>query len=256
MLPISDFVRRRRTPYINWLLIGINVAVFLYTLTLDTHLTGNLGPFRISPADRFYYEWGGLPACAAEALGIHSGAPTRALLAVCSSGNHSLLQAVTSMFLHSGWLHLGGNMLFLWIFGDNVEDRLGHIPYLLFYLLAGIAAMAVQTAFSLDSLVPTVGASGAIAGVMGAYLLMYPRAMIKVIVLPIFFIPFFVPSALLILFWFLMQVLGGLSELGQTTGSNIAWWAHVGGFSAGVLLILLSGARPTSQASPAPPVQL
>jgi membrane associated rhomboid family serine protease len=151
------------------------------------------------------------------------------------------------MFLHAGWIHLLGNMLFLWIFGDNVEDRLGHIPYLVFYLLAGIAAMALQTAFSIDSLTPTVGASGAIAGVMGAYLILHPGAMIQVIVLPLFFIPFFVPAFLLILFWFLMQVLGGLAELGQTTGSSIAWWAHIGGFIAGVVLIFLAGGRGRNQ---------
>jgi len=160
------------------------------------------------------------------------------------------LTLLVSMFMHGGIGHLLGNMLFLWIFGDNVEDRLGHLSYLLFYLLAGIAAMALQTAFALDSLVPTVGASGAIAGVMGAYLIMYPGALIQVIVLPLFFIPFFVPASLLILFWFLMQVLGGLADLGATTGSSIAWWAHIGGFSAGVLLILLAGGRGKPRASP------
>ena len=243
VLPISDFVRRRRVPYVNWLLIAINFGVFIYTLTLDTALSATLGPFRTSEAELFYYDWGGLPACIAEAAGIDSGASSRGLEALCQSADRSLLQGVTGMFLHAGWVHLLGNMLFLWIFGDNVEDRLGHIPYLLFYLLAGIAAMALQTAFSLDSLTPTVGASGAIAGVMGAYLILHPGAMIRVVVLPLFFIPFFVPAAVLILFWFLMQVLGGIAELGQTTGSNIAWWAHIGGFIAGVVLILLAGAR-------------
>ncbi len=232
------------------MLIAINIGVFIYTLTLDKQLNQNLGPFRTSEAELFYYDWGGLPACIAEAVGIDSGAPSRALLAVCNSGDHSLLQGVTGMFLHSGWLHLGSNMLFLWIFGDNVEDRLGHLPYLLFYFLAGIAAMALQTVFSLDSLVPTVGASGAIAGVMGAYLILYPGALVQVIVLPLFFIPFFVPAALLIVFWFLMQVLGGIADLGQTTGSSIAWWAHIGGFSAGILLVLLAGGRSKPRAGP------
>jgi membrane associated rhomboid family serine protease len=145
------------------------------------------------------------------------------------------------MFLHAGWLHLLSNMLFLWIFGDNVEDSLGHLPYLFFYLLAGIAAMAVQTAFSIDSLVPTVGASGAIAGVMGAYLILHPKALVQVIVVPLFFFPFLVPAALLIGFWFVMQVLGGLADLGATTGSSIAWWAHIGGFLAGIVLVYLAG---------------
>jgi len=142
-------------------------------------------------------------------------------------------------------------MLFLWIFGDNVEDRLGHFPYLVFYLLAGIGAMALQTAFSLDSLTPTVGASGAIAGVMGAYLILHPGALVQVIVLPLFFIPFFVPAALLILFWFVMQLLGGIAEIGQTTGSGIAWWAHIGGFLAGIVLIFVAGGRRRQRQPPA-----
>ena len=251
VLPISDRVRRRHTPYVNWMLIAINFAVFIYTLTLDTQLNQMLGPFRTSEAELFYYDWGGLPACIAEAVGIDSGASVRGLAAVCQSGDRALLQGVSGMFLHAGWVHLLSNMLFLWIFGDNVEDRLGHIPYVFFYFLAGIAAMALQTVFSLDSLTPTVGASGAIAGVMGAYLILHPGALIQVIVLPLFFIPFFVPAALLILFWFLMQVLGGVSELGQTTGSSIAWWAHIGGFLAGVVLIFLAGGGGRERRTPA-----
>lgn len=241
MLPISDFVRRRRFPFVNWMLIAINVAVFIYTLTLDTAPNQVLGPFRTSEQELFYYDWGGLPACIAEAVGVDSGAPVAGLVTLCQSGDRSLLQGLTGMFLHAGWLHLISNMLFLWIFGDNVEDRLGHLPYLLFYLLAGIAAMALQTVFSLDSLTPTVGASGAIAGVMGGYLLLHPSAMIQVVVMPLFFFPFFVPAALLILFWFLMQVLGGVADIGDTQGAGIAWWAHVGGFLAGVALIFLAG---------------
>ena len=251
VLPISDFVRRRRIPFVNWMLIGINIGIFIYTLTLDTTLNQSLGPFRTSEAEMFYYDWGGLPACIAEAIGVESGAPSRAIVAVCESGDRSLLQGVTGMFLHAGWVHLGSNMLFLWIFGDNVEDRLGHVPYLLFYFLAGIGAMALQTAFSLDSLVPTVGASGAIAGVMGAYLVLHPGALVQVIVLPLFFIPFFVPAALLIVFWFVMQLLGGIAELGETAGSSIAWWAHIGGFLAGIVLIFLAGGRRRARASPA-----
>ena len=241
MLPIGDFLRRRRTPYVNWTLIAVNIGVFLYTISLDTQLTQTLGSFRTSEAELFYFEWGGLPACIAEALGVESGAPPQGLQAVCPAADRSLLQGVSGMFLHAGWAHLLSNMLFLWIFGDNVEDRLGHVPYLCFYLLAGVAAMALQTVFSLDSLVPTVGASGAIAGVMGAYLILHPKALVQVIVVPLFFFPFFVPAALLIGFWFIMQVLGGLSDLGHTAGSDIAWWAHIGGFLAGIVLIFIAG---------------
>jgi membrane associated rhomboid family serine protease len=250
VIPISDFVRRRRAPYVNWMLIAINVGVFVYTLTLDTALNQAIGPFRTSEAELFYFDWGGLPACISEALGYETDVSPRRLDALCGSGDRALLQGVTGMFLHAGWLHLLSNMLFLWIFGDNVEDRLGHLPYLIFYLLAGIAAMALQTAFSLDSLVPTVGASGAIAGVMGAYLVLHPGAMIQVVIVPLFFIPFFVPAALLIVFWFIMQLLGGIADLSQTSAAGIAWWAHIGGFLAGLVLIVLAGGRRKARASP------
>jgi membrane associated rhomboid family serine protease len=251
VIPISDFVRRRRVPYVNWLLIAVNIGVFIYTLTLDTTLNQTLGPFRTSEQELFYYDWGGLPACIADALGLDANVSQRRLEAVCGTTDRAFLQGVTGMFLHAGWLHLLSNMLFLWIFGDNVEDRLGHIPYLIFYLLAGVAAMALQTAFSLDSLIPTVGASGAIAGVMGAYLVLYPGALIQVIIVPLFFIPFLVPAALLIVFWFVMQLLGGIAELGATPGSSIAWWAHIGGFLAGLLFIVLAGGRRRPRERPA-----
>jgi membrane associated rhomboid family serine protease len=242
MLPIGDFLGRRTTPYVNWTLIAVNVAVFLYTITLSADLTTRLGGVPISEADKFYYNWGELPACLAEALGIDSGAGPASL--VCpETKTQPFVQVFTAMFLHAGWGHLIFNMLFLWIFGDNVEDRLGHLRYLIFYLVAGVAAMAAQTVFSLDSTVPTVGASGAIAGVMGAYIVMFPGALVRVILLPIFFIPFFVPASLLIGVWFLMQVLGGVADIGQTQGTGIAFWAHVGGFLAGVVMVLISGIR-------------
>lgn len=250
MIPIGDFVRRRTTPFVNWTLIAVNIGVFLYTLTLNTVPDRTLGVYLVSEAELFYFEWGGLPACIAESLGVESGASNQDL-SVCAEDERPLLQVVSGMFLHAGWFHLLSNMLFLWIFGDNVEDRLGHLRYLLFYLVSGIGAMAAQTFFSLDSIIPTVGASGAIAGVMGAYLLLHPLAMVQVIVIPLFFIPFFLPAVVLIGFWFIMQVLGGLADLGGTTGSNIAWWAHIGGFLAGVVLILLPGMK--KRAPPKPP---
>jgi membrane associated rhomboid family serine protease len=244
VLPVGDFLRRRTTPYVNWALIGLNVAVFLYTLGLSTVPTQFLGPLRISPADLFYYRWGALPACISEYFGFHSGADPRDLAIVCPPGDRPAITVFTAMFLHAGWAHIIGNMLFLWIFGDNVEDFLGHVRYLAFYLMVGVAAMATQIAFGPDEIVPTVGASGAIAGVLGAYLLLYPTAIVQVVILPLFFLPFFVPAAVLIIVWFLTQVVSGISEIGATAGSGIAWWAHVGGFSAGAVLILLSGGRP------------
>jgi membrane associated rhomboid family serine protease len=153
------------------------------------------------------------------------------------------------MFMHAGWSHILFNMLFLWVFGDNVEDRLGHVRYLVFYLVCGIAAAVVQTVFALDSVIPNVGASGAIAGVLGAYFVLHPTAIVQVIFLPLFFIPFFVPAIVLIGIWFVTQLLSGLTEIGQTTaGSGIAWWAHIGGFVAGALLIFL--VRPKRRPSP------
>jgi len=146
--------------------------------------------------------------------------------------------------LHGGWLHLAGNMLFLWVFGDNVEDALGHVLYLLFYLLSAAGAAAVEVAFDTDSIVPVVGASGAIAGVLGGYLVLYPRARVGVVVPLLFFlgaIP--VPAFLLILAWFALQLVTGVMTIGDTSvSSGIAVWAHVGGFVTGLAIMLL--ARP------------
>jgi membrane associated rhomboid family serine protease len=239
VLPVGDFLRRRTTPYVNWVLLAVNIAVFIYTLSLDTT---PLPPLGLSEADEFYFDYGGLPACIAEDLGVDSGARPRDL-ALCPEDPQPLISVFSSMFLHAGWLHIVGNMLFLWIFGDNVEDRLGHVKYVVFYFASGIAAMAAQVFFSLDSVVPTVGASGAIAGVMGAYVFLFPKALVRVIVMPLFFFPFYLPAAVLIGFWFLTQLLGGIADLGQTTGTNIAWWAHIGGFVAGVVLLYVLGAK-------------
>ncbi|HEY4686510.1 MAG TPA: rhomboid family intramembrane serine protease [Dehalococcoidia bacterium] len=241
MIPVGDFLRRRTTPYVNWALIAVNIGVFLYTLTLSTRPDAFLPlsqPLATSEADRFYFDWGFEPACIADYLGLSTDASARDLRAVCPAGDRELLQVFTSMFVQAGWAHILGNMLFLWIFGDNVEDRVGHGRYLVFYLLSGIAAAAAQTFMAADTVLPAVGASGAIAGVLGAYLLMYPRAIVQVVILPFFFIPFFVPAVFLIGIWFLTQLFAGVAEIGQSTaGSGVAWWAHVGGFVAGAVLI-------------------
>src|SRR3970282_1768053 len=145
-----------------------------------------------------------------------------------------------SMFLHGGWLHLIGNMLFLWVFGDNVEDAMGHARYLLFYLLAGVGAAALQVFVDHDSLTPMVAASGAIAGVLGAYLVLYPRATVAVLIPWLWFFGAFpVPAAFLIVFWFLLQLLNGVASLGTATGvtEGVAVWAHVGGFITGLVLV-------------------
>jgi membrane associated rhomboid family serine protease len=239
MIPVGDFLRRRTTPWVNWTLIAANFAVFIYMLTLSQHNDQTIGRLITSQTDRFLLDWGFIPACVSKTLGIGTDADPRVLASICPSGNNELTRLFTSMFVHAGWAHIAGNMLFLWVFGDNVEDRVGHLRYLGFYLLCGLAAAAMQTAVAPGTDVPSVGASGAIAGVLGAYLLLYPKAIVQVVILPLFFWPFFIPAALLIVIWFAMQLFAGLGELGQATaGSGVAWWAHVGGFVAGLLLIL------------------
>ena len=249
MIPVGDFLRRNTTPYVNWLLIATNLLVFLYTISLSTTPDQTIGGIPWSASDRFYFEWSFMPACLADYFGVDSGANPEDVALLCPTEGQPL-RVVSAMFMHAGWAHVIFNLLFLWLFGDNVEDRLGHVRYLIFYLVCGVLAALVQTVFSLDTLVPNVGASGAIAGVLGAYLILYPKAIVQVVILPLFFIPFFVPAVLLILVWFLTQLLSGLAEVGQTTaGSGTAWWAHIGGFIAGVLLITLirPRGRPRSQ---------
>jgi len=236
LIPVGDRLPRRTIPYVNVGIIVVNFLAFFYELTLSSHApVGSL-----SQLDRWFYDWGAIPACVSDSLGLSTTVPHRDLAIVCGT-NHALLGVFTSMFMHAGWLHILGNMLFLWVFGDNVEDALGHVRYLAFYLIVGLAAAATQIAFSMDSLVPGIGASGAIAGVMGAYLVMFPRARIAVF-MPLFFFlgaPY-IPAAALIGIWFLMQLFTGVASLGQAAGdSGVAWWAHVGGFLAGLLLVSL-----------------
>jgi membrane associated rhomboid family serine protease len=239
VIPVGDLLRTRSTPYVNWTLIAINVAVFVYMLTLSTRPDLILGGFATSESDRFLLDWGFVAACLGDYVGIATDASPRQMAFICPPGDRELLQPFTSMFIHAGWAHLIGNMLFLLIFGDNVEDRLGHVRYLIFYLLVGLGAVAAQTYMALDTVVPSVGASGAIAGIMGAYLMMYPKAIVQVVILPFFFVPFSLPAVFLIGFWFAMQLFAGLAEVAANTtaGSGVAWWAHIGGFVAGAALI-------------------
>jgi membrane associated rhomboid family serine protease len=203
MIPLRDIIPSRTTPVVTISLIAVNVIVFLFELSLGRNV------------DQFTLYWGLVPAA------------------------FSWVTVVTSMFLHGGFLHVAGNMLYLWIFGDNVEDRMGHGRFLVFYLLCGIAAALAQTISQPDSVVPMVGASGAIAGVMGAYFVLYPKSRI-VTLIPLFF--FFqvieVPAILFLGIWFLMQFISGLGSIvtvatGQA-GGGVAFWAHVAGFVAGI----------------------
>ncbi len=260
MIPIRDSVRARSFPYVNITIIGVTVVVFLYQLTLSTFPTmifralPQLGFF--SELDLFFFDWGTIPACLGDRFGFDPDAPPGAVAVLCEDSDRVLLTPFTAMFIHGGWLHLIGNMIFLWVFGDNVEDAMGHVRYVIFYLVVGLAATAAHVAVNQNDLVPAIGASGAIAGVLGAYLVLYPRATVTAI-LPIFFlfwIPFHVPAALLIGFWFLLQLLSGVSALATTDvvggGGGVAWFAHIGGFVAGLVLIKLFvlGRRP----APAP----
>jgi len=216
VIPIRDTVRSRSAPVVTVALIVVNVLVFLHEIALGPHL------------ERFVYAYGLIP----RRFVYWQGDPFDPL---------RFLPLFTSMFWHGGWLHLIGNMLYLWIFGDNVEDRLGHLRYLLFYVLAGAAAGITHVALSPSSNLPTVGASGAIAAVLGAYLVTYPRARVLTLI-PIFIFPWFVeiPAFIYLVFWFVMQLLEGIGTLGTSVETGgVAVWAHVGGFVAGVVLMKL-----------------
>lgn len=220
MIPLRDTIPSRSVPLVNGALIAACVGAFVLQL-----LAGNGG-------EALVRAFGFVPARL-----FHPGELGPGALGLGVTG------LFTSMFLHGGLLHLAGNMLFLWIFGDNVEDALGHGRYLLFYLGSGVLAALLQGLFATTSLVPLVGASGAIAGVLGAYFVLYPHARIVTIV-PLFFLfPLVeVPAFLFLLVWFLLQFWQGSASLldaGRAAGGGVAWWAHVGGFAAGIALLLV-----------------
>jgi membrane associated rhomboid family serine protease len=218
MIPIGDSVRARTFPYVNIAIISANFLVFFYEVGFASNI------------NKLFFDWAVVPAELTDYLD--------------NPGAHSLrvlFTPVTAMFLHGGWFHIMGNMIFLWVFGDNVEDALGHLHYLAFYFLCGIAAAAAQVWVDSSSLMPMLGASGAIAGVLGAYLVLYPRATIAALIMPFFFWTAYVPAFLLIGFWFFLQLLNGVASIGYAVGASegVAWWAHLGGFSAGFLLLWL-----------------
>jgi membrane associated rhomboid family serine protease len=208
MIPLRSTERVYSTAVVTASLIGLNTLVFLYEWHLPT-----VGDF-----NEFVMRWGIVP------------------------DHVQIITLFTSMFLHGGWLHLIGNMLYLWVFGRNIEDLIGGGKFLLFYLICGLAAGVTQVIASYNSVTPTIGASGAIAGVMGAYLIKFPRArVITLVVFIVFFTTLEIPAALLLLFWFAMQFLSGVGSLGENdyTGGGTAWFAHIGGFLTGMLLIRL-----------------
>lgn len=223
MVPIGDINPTRRFPIMNLTLIGLNVLVFLFELSLPGRAL-----------DRFIFDWGVIPN---EVLAAIANP-------LAGRSIHAFETLITSQFIHAGWAHIIGNMLFLFVFGDNIEDVLGSVPYLIFYLVAGIAAALAQTYVLAPLLgnveVPSIGASGAIAGVLGAYLILYPTAPVRVLIPVFIFLTFNIPAILMIGVWFLEQFIAGVGSLtpqaAQTGG--VAFWAHVGGFVTGMILIL------------------
>lgn len=226
MIPLKDDVPARSVPFVTVLLIGFNVLVYLYQISLG------LDP-ESRAVDAFVAEFGVMPCRLSGACPAPLEFPS------------PLATVFTSMFVHGGLLHIAGNMLYLWIFGDNVEDRLGHGRFLLFYLLAGAAAALGQTAVNPASRIPMIGASGAVSGVLGAYLLLFPYATILTLVTFGFFIRFIrVPAMIVLGFWIVLQLINGYVThsarvAGQPEAGGVAWFAHIGGFLAGMLLLIL-----------------
>lgn len=225
MIPLKDDAPRYRTPYVNYFLLALNTLVFLCM-------------------------WVGVPAPAQTIVNIFGFQPYRlsALLRGVPAVNAEMafLPILTAMFMHASWLHLISNMWVLYIFGDNVEDYLGHFGYLVFYLLSGLAASLAHFFFNPLSRIPSVGASGAIAGVMGAYFVLFPSARVLTLVPFLFVFFLWLPAWIVLGYWFVVQFLSGaatsIAYSSQTTG-GIAFWAHVGGFVAGIAMIKLFPAQ-------------
>jgi membrane associated rhomboid family serine protease len=218
LIPLKDLTPRRTFPVVTLVLILINVAVFIYQITLPPHA-----------AEVFVNTWAAVPSKISLALAGH---------------HYSLAQALvplfTCMFLHGGWLHIIGNMWFLWVFGGNVEDHMGRFAYLVFYLFCGVGSSIAQTAFSWGSHIPALGASGAISGVLGAYIILFPSSQIySLVTLFIIWFRARIPALVFIGLWFALQAFsafGSLGAAGHVEQGGVAWWAHVGGFVLGLLL--------------------
>lgn len=213
MIPVSDEPKTRIFPFVNLAIIVACVLVFIYELTLSA-----------ADINRFFIDYGVVPNEINDWLKNPSGL-------------EEPLTVITSAFVHGGFLHLGGNMLYLWVFGDNIEDALGHVLYVLFYVACAIGAVALQVAVDTNEIIPMVGASGAISGVMGGYFVLFPTA--RVDALFVFFI-FPVPAFVLIGFWIGLQLLTGIATIGAAEGASegVAVWAHVGGFITGLVIVL------------------
>jgi membrane associated rhomboid family serine protease len=222
LVPLYDENKTRSRPIVTYWLIGINVVIFLYEISLPPQAL-----------EQFFFSWAMVPEQITASFQGELANPIRAWLTL-----------ITSQFLHGGFLHLGGNMLYLWVFGNNIEDTLGGKRYIIFYLACGVLAALTQWAFDPSSSVPTLGASGAIAGVMGAYILKFPRARIVTLVpIVFFFTTFRIPAIYLLGFWFIQQTFYGLVSIGEVDvgAGGVAYWAHAGGFVFGLILGPLLG---------------
>lgn len=204
MIPLRALLFRQSAPVTTILLITVNVLCFLYEMAMPLYMR-----------DRFIAHYALIP------------------------DQLRFATLITSMFLHGGWLHLIGNMWFLWVFGSHIEDAMGSAKFLIFYLISGVASAAVQFLTSLGSPVPTIGASGAIAGVMGAFLILYPRVRVVTLIFILIFVTTIdIPAAFMLIYWFALQLLSGLGSLTSVSqAQGIAWFAHVGGFVAGIFLV-------------------
>lgn len=229
MFPLRDNVPTSITPYITYGLIGANIGIFLYQLTLNQQ-----------QLQEFFYSAAVVPCQLSGNIVGRCPIPTPQQLP-------EWMTLISSQFLHGGFLHIAGNMLFLWIFGNNVEDRLGHIKFLIFYLTCGVLAALSQWFFSPNSTIPSLGASGAIAGVMGAYILRYPQARVLTLVFLGFFVTTLqIPAVFFLGLWFVQQALYGIaslqvpSNIGMESG-GVAYWAHAGGFVFGAILAPMFG---------------
>jgi membrane associated rhomboid family serine protease len=211
MIPLRDTQPSYSRPVVTTAIIAVNVLVFLFEISLDPYSRNNL-------------------------IAVHGIVPD----------HFHFADIFTSMFMHGGWFHIIGNMWFLWIYGDNVEDVLGHWKFLIFYLLCGMAAALLHVALNPNSRVPTIGASGAIAGVMGAYLIKFPHSKILTLIpVFIFFTTMEISAVFILLYWFVIQIFSGVGSIGYSNLSSggVAWFAHVGGFVAGMVLIKVMGTR-------------
>jgi membrane associated rhomboid family serine protease len=219
VIPLHDDNPTHRLAWVTLVIIALNVAVFVFQLTL---------PYGDLTLDGFYARAGATPYELANRVDI----PPQNLLPWWGT-------VLSSLFIHGGWLHLIFNLLFLWVFGNNVEDAMGSAGFLLFYLLCGLVATASQVVADPSSTAPLIGASGAIAGVLGAYLVLHPRARVLTVVPLVFLFPvFYLPAWILLVIWFVLQTVQGVASIGAATEGGVAFWAHVGGFVAGLALVL------------------